>query len=332
MRPATLEELTGSMRPATLEELTGSMHGATLRELSGQENDHEAGEWAEFQRRYDAARAAIRTVEDLYRVIREAAGDDVRDGSVWLELQASPAVGESLRMREEETIEALLEGCRLATQATGLGIGLILAANWRRPPAEAERLAALAGRYQDRGVVGFGISNDERGTDPAEWRPAFERAKQQGIGVVPHSGFYEGPRHVAACVEQGATRIGHGITAATDPGTMDMLARNGIAVELCPTSYPPFGVVDHLSQVPLRTMRDNGVPVALAADDPLLFGAGLADQYRIARDVLGFGDAELAELARASIRASAMPHQQATLDRVDAWRQEGASDGDRDQG
>jgi len=59
--------------------------------------------------------------------------------------------------------------------------------------------------------------------------------------------------------------------------------------------------------------------VALGADDPLLFGSGLADQYRIARDTMGLDDVALAELARASIRACVAPDKTARLSQVDAW-------------
>src|SRR5438309_5454669 len=56
---------------------------------------------------------------------------------------------------------------------------------------------------------------------------------------------------------------------------------------------------------PYTTLFRSGVPVALGADDPLLFGRRLVRQYEIARDVHGFAPAELAELARMSVRASA---------------------------
>ena len=163
-------------------------------------------------------------------------------------------------------------------------------------------------------MVGFGISNDERGTDPADYRAAFATARRAGLTLTPHSGFYTAGDHIRACVEHGADRIGHGVTAAGDPALMAELARRQITLEVCPTSYPPFGVV-----ADLRTLRDHAVPVALAADDPLLFGSGLADQYRIARDTLGLTDADLAELARASIRACAAPDRATRLSQVDAW-------------
>src|SRR5699024_12403993 len=46
--------------------------------------------------------------------------------------------------------------------------------------------------------------------------------------------------------------------------------------------------------------------IALGADDPLLFGSRLVDQYETAR-ALGFTDAERAALAASSIRISAAP-------------------------
>lgn len=56
--------------------------------------------------------------------------------------------------------------------------------------------------------------------------------------------------------------------------------------------------------MPLRRLVDAGATVALGADDPLLFGSRLVGQYETARREHGFSDAELADLARSSIRAS----------------------------
>lgn len=73
--------------------------------------------------------------------------------------------------------------------------------------------------------------------------------------------------------------------------------------------------------VPLRTLFEAGVPMALGADDPLLFGSRLAAQYEIARRHHGFTDPELAELARQSVRGSAAPAdvQEKLLAGIDHW-------------
>jgi adenosine deaminase len=71
----------------------------------------------------------------------------------------------------------------------------------------------------------------------------------------------------------------------------------------------------------LRTLLDAGVPVALGADDPLLFGSRLTAQYEIARHIHGMDDAQIADLARMSVRGSVAPAGIAArlLAGIDAW-------------
>ena len=71
----------------------------------------------------------------------------------------------------------------------------------------------------------------------------------------------------------------------------------------------------------MRTLFEAGVPVALGADDPLLFGRRLVKQYEIARDVHEFTPRELADLARMSVLGSAAPDSVRTrlLAAIDAW-------------
>lgn len=102
---------------------------------------------------------------------------------------------------------------------------------------------------------------------------------------------------------------------------MQRLADRQVTCEVCPSSNVSLGVYERAEDVPLRRLFDAGVPLALGADDPLLFGTRLAAQYDLARDVLGFDDAELAELARQSVRGSRAPEstQKELLADIDAW-------------
>ncbi|ROT33209.1 adenosine deaminase [Micromonospora sp. HM5-17] len=290
--------LTGSMRPATLVELA-DRYGLPLPEPLPTGAVHG---WSAFQRRYDLARAALRTADDLRRVVAEAAEDTAADGGGWLEIQVDPTTYAARLGGLEPVVEAVLAG------AAGGRTGVVLAASWAGSPEQALRVARLAVRYADRGVVGFGLSNDERLGRVADFVPAARVAAGAGLLAVPHGGFYEPARHVRDCVRLlGAHRIGHGLTATADPATLELLASRAVALEVCPSSYPPFGVTADLASTPLRTLLAAGVPVALGTDDPLLFGTGLLDQYVLTRDVLGCSDAELATLAASSIDASAAP-------------------------
>jgi adenosine deaminase len=287
--------LTGSMRPSTLAELA-ERHGIAVPAPLPPDAAHD---WGTFQGRYDAARSAIRTAADLGRVVAEAVEDNLADGCGWLELQVDPTSYAPFLGGLEPVVEAALAAM------SGAPAALVVAASWAAGGDHALRLARLAARYP--GVVGFGISNDERRGSLDDFVPAARVAAEAGLLVVPHAGFYEGAWHVRDCVEKlGANRIGHGLTAMHDPSTVELLAARGVALEVCPTSYPPLGVAG-LASLPLRALLVAGVPIALASDDPLLFGADVTAQYEIARDVLGLGPADLAALAHHSINASAAP-------------------------
>jgi adenosine deaminase len=306
------------MRPATLAELAGRYGLLVPPPLPSA-----AGTWAAFQSRYDAARGALRTAVDVARVIAEAARDDARDGCGWLEIQVDPMSYAPVFGSLEAALEAVLAGAAAAP----VPVGVLVASSWRRTPSHAVDLARLAARYAPSGVVGFGLSNDERGAVVSDFTPAFRIARDAGLLAAPHSGFYTPASHVADCVSLlGASRIGHGTSAAGDPRVVELLATRGVTLEICPTSYPPFGVHE-LSTIPVKTFLAAGVPVAVSTDDPLLFGVGLAGQYEILRSSLGLSDEDLAALAVGSIRGSAAPAEvKARLEaEVAAWLVTGAS-------
>jgi len=99
------------------------------------------------------------------------------------------------------------------------------------------------------------------------------------------------------------------------------LAADWVTCEVCPSSNVALGVAASPAQVPLRRLVEAGVPVALGADDPLLFGTRLTAQYEIARHAHGFTDDELAGLARMSVLSSAAPEpaRARLLAGIDAW-------------
>jgi adenosine deaminase len=317
---------TGSMRHATLVDLA-TEHGVHLPESLAQEwppqlSAADERGWFRFQRLYDIARSVVRTPSDVRRLITEAAQDEREEGSGWLELQIDPS-GYAHRFGGlTPMLELVLESAAAAAEGTDVGIGVIVAANRTKHPLEARTLARLAATYAGRGVIGFGLSNDERRGAVADFVPAFRIAARAGLRSVPHGGELAGPASVRACLEElHADRIGHGVSAAADPDLLSRLAAAKTTLEVCPTSNVALGVAATAKDVPLLPLLQAGVPVALGADDPLLFGPRLAAQYELARQVYGLADDDLAALARMSVLGSAAPAavQKDLLAGIDAW-------------
>lgn len=303
---------TGSMRPSTLVELAAK-HGVRLPEAltSAKPPQLKATDekgWFRFQRLYDIARSCVRDEDDVRRLVLEAAQDDAREGSRWLEIQVDPTSYAVHLGGLTPTLELVLDAARDASERTGIGLAVIVAASRIRHPLDARTLARLAARYAGAGVVGFGISNDERRGATPDFAPAFRIARAAGLASVPHSGELLGPQHVQVALDHlGPDRIGHGVRSVEDPAVLEEVVRRGITLEVCPGSNVALGVYAEPTHVPLRRLLAAGANLALAADDPLLFGSRLVDQYGSAREVHGLDDGALAELARCSVRGSRAP-------------------------
>ncbi len=322
---------TGSMRPGTVLELA-SEHGVRLPDVledalkSGQPPMLSAAAdergWFRFQRLYDTARAVLRRPEDVRRLVREAAEDEAAEGSRWLEIQVDPSGYSGLFGGLTPFTELVLDSVADASSRTGVGIAVVIAANRTRHPLDARTLARLAAQYAGRGVVGFGLSNDERRGITAEFAPAFRIAREAGLLAVPHGGELRGPETVWACLDElGAGRIGHGVQSVADERLVERLVREVVTLEVCPASNVALGVYGSPAEVPLRPLFDAGARIALGADDPLIFGSRLLEQYETARVVQGFSDAEIAELARGSVLGSCAPDavRAGLLAEIDEW-------------
>ena len=317
---------TGSMRHSTLLELA-ERDGIVLPDQLVEEwppklSAADEKGWFRFQRLYDVARSVLRTEGDVRRLVLEAAEDDVRDGGRWLEIQVDPS-GYGARFGGITAFtDLVLDAVREASATTGLGMAVVIAANRTRHPLDARTLARLAVQYAGRGVVGFGLSNDERRGRTGDFAPAFRIAERGGLLLAPHGGELRGPEHIRLCLDDlGAQRLGHGVRSAEDPALLERIVAAGVALEVCPVSNVALGVYSDLTSVPLPTLLDAGATVALGADDPLLFGSRLAGQYATMRAAHELSDAQLAELARMSVRASRAPDdvKAAILRDVEVW-------------
>jgi adenosine deaminase len=317
---------TGSMRHQTLVELADRdgivLPDALVDDWPPQLSAADEKGWFRFQRLYDVARSVLRTEDDVRRLVREAAEDDVSDGGRWLEIQVDPSGYASRFGGITAFTDLVLDAVRDASAVTGLGIAVVVAANRTRHPLDARTLARLAAQYADRGVVGFGLSNDERRGRTADFAPAFTIAERAGLLLTPHGGELLGPSSVRTCLDElHADRLGHGIRAVEDADLLDRVIQQGVPLEVCPVSNVALGVYTDLSSVPLPALLEAGACVALGADDPLLFGSRLAAQYATMRAAHALTDPQLAELARMSVRASRAPDalKKATLADIDAW-------------
>jgi adenosine deaminase len=307
--------LEGAMRPSTLAELADAT-GIPVPEIRGY------GSFSAFSETYLAACQVLGTPEHFARLVYEVVEDSVLDGAVWVE-PSFYAPHHRDRFGDDATIvDMVLDALHAAGEQLGVGVGLMLAADRTVAPAVAVEQAQLAAARVDRGVVSFGLANDEAIGPPEPYAEAFAIAKEAGLLSSPHAGELAGPESVwGALATLQPDRLQHGVRAIEDPELVKRLADSEIVLDVCLTSNLLLSVYPSLAEHPLPQLLDAGIRCSLNGDDPLLFGPVLLDEYELARTEMGLDDETLANVARASITGSGAPDalSATALRSIDDW-------------
>ena len=281
------------------------------------------GTFGVFSSMYQAATDVLREREDWVALADDVLAQQAADGAVYVE----PAFwAGNFRHRfasDEACWDLVFEVFSDAVARHGVALGWMVAADRvLDTPDEAIELASFAVARRDDGVVSFGLHNDEVGHPAIDYAPAFDVARDGGLMLTPHAGELEGAHHVVEAIELlRADRIQHGVRAVEQDGLIERLAELGTCLDVCPTSNVMLSVVPSIEDHPLPRLLAAGVLCSVNADDPLLFGPGLLDEYELCRTTFGFDDATMAGIARTSIECGGAPDavKAAALAGIDAW-------------
>jgi aminodeoxyfutalosine deaminase len=304
----------GSASPAIVSELAMRHPGIVPVDTDELRRFFEFRDFAHFVEVYLAVVALIRTDADIryltYEVARELAfTQQVR----YAELTCTPYT--SVLPDDPDhgiPIEAYTEAIEDARMAAERDFGIVLRWIYDIPgesgmPA-ADATLSFATNHRVDALVGFGLGGPEIGVSRPQFKPHFDAARRVGLHSVPHAGETTGPETVWDSLRVlGAERIGHGTSSAQDEKLLAYLAKQGIPLEVCPSSNVATRAVPSLEDHPIRAFRDAGVTITVNSDDPSMFGTSLNQEYEIAARLLDLDTGGVADLARAGVRASFAP-------------------------
>jgi len=304
------------MRPTTLADLAAKyeMEVPVIRGY---------GNFTAFSATCEATTKTLREREDWERLADEICADGVADGAVYLELALWAGMYVDIWGSLEAVWDMVLDVFATAAATHGICVRFMAPVDRVFDDAEqAMELARLAVSMRDRGVVSFGLHNDEVGHPPQDFVDSFAYAKQGGLLITPHAGELEHGQFVKDSVDLlGADRIQHGVRSFEVPGLVEQLAEQGVCLDVCPTSNIMLSVFPSLAEHPLPALLAAGVRCSVNADDPLLFGPGLLEEYELCRREFGLTDEQMAFIARCSIEDSGAPDdvKETALAGIEAW-------------
>jgi adenosine deaminase len=262
------------------------------------------GNLQDFLDIYYQGMSVLITEQDFYDLawayLQRARADNVRHVEMFFDPQGHTARGIAFAT----VIAGLSRAIADAKRELGVEASLIMCFLRHLDEADAEKTLDSALAFRDK-IVGVGLDSSEAGNPPSKFRRVFARAREAGLFVTAHAGEEGPPSYVWEALDVlGVGRVDHGNRSLEDPALVGRLAREQIALTVCPLSNLRLRVIDDLAHHPLRRMMDKGLVVTVNSDDPAYFGGYVNDNYRAVTDALTLAADEIAAIVRNGFRAS----------------------------
>lgn len=162
-------------------------------------------------------------------------------------------------------------------------------------------------------LSGVGLDSSEVGHPPGQFADVYAEAHSLGLKLVAHAGEEGPPDYVWEALDAlHVDRIDHGNRAMEDSKLIERLAMHQTPLTVCPLSNLKLGVVDNLTDHPLRNMLDSDIVATINSDDPAYFGGYINENFTQIADALSLSIQDVITLVRNSFAASFLPAPQVT--------------------
>jgi adenosine deaminase len=268
---------------------------------------------------YYQGMSVLITEQDFYDLafayLQRAHADNVRHVEMFFDPQGHTARGIAFATVIGGLHRAIVD----AERQFGVRASLIMCFLRHLDEADAEQTLDSALAFKDK-IVGIGLDSSETGNPPSKFKHVFRRAHDAGFFLTAHAGEEGPPSYVWEALDVlGVGRIDHGNRSLQDQTLVGRLARERMALTVCPLSNLRLRVVPDLKLHPLRQMMEKDLVVTVNSDDPAYFGGYVNDNYRAVSDALSLGRDEIIAIVRNGFQASLMsgPEKAAALAEVD---------------
>ena len=228
---------------------------------------------------YYAGASVLIKEQDFYDMARayllRAAQNNVIHAELFFDPQTHTARGVSM----QTVITGLHRACVDAQAELGVSASLILC--FLRHLSEDEAFASLeqALPFSDK-FIGVGLDSGEVGNPPEKFARVFARCRELGFHRVAHAGEEGPPAYVWTALDVlKVERIDHGVQSSKDAALMQRLAKDRIALTVCPLSNLKLCVFPDLASHNLRQLLDAGLAATVNSDDPAYFGGYLNENF-----------------------------------------------------
>ncbi len=270
---------------------------------------------------YYAGASVLLEEQDFYDMtmayLLRAKNDHVRHTEIFFDPQTHTARGVAF----STVINGIHRALQDAQLQWGMSGSLIMC--FLRHLSEEDAFVTLeqALPYREK-FIGIGLDSSERGHPPEKFARVFARCKELGLHLVAHAGEEGPPAYIQTALDMlHVERIDHGVRCMEDSALTQRLAREKVALTVCPLSNIKLRVFDKMQDHNLLALLEAGLIATVNSDDPAYFGGYINENFIQAFDALPLQRHHAQQLARNSFSAAFLDKKtkQKYLDEVDAF-------------
>lgn len=272
--------LDGSLSIGSVRELA-AMQGITLLESDGElkqklQVSPDCRDLNEYLEKFSFPCSLLQRADAIAKSVENLASELKAQGLLYAEIRFAPQLHTELGLSQREVVAAAVEGLK----QSGFQGNLILCC-MRGDRNEKENLetVTVAAEFLGKGVCAVDLAGAEALFPTAGFEELFHYAKERMVPCTIHAGEADGPESIKDALKFGARRLGHGVRCMEDRELVARLAREGIPLELCPTSNINTSIFEDIRQYPLLQLMDAGVKVTVNTDNMTVSGVTLRSEW-----------------------------------------------------
>lgn len=249
-----------------------------------------------------------KSLEDIEKVCIDSIKALEKESIFYIELRFSP---EHYSLENDfdriEVTKLIINSCNKAAKEIGLNIKYLITFNrGKQNQKEMLSLYKKIVKANIPDIVGIDLAGDEINFPVKDFSRFFNEIYNDGLyKATVHAGEVTPPSTIwDAIMLCYASRIGHGVAAIHDKSLQKYLKEKNIALEQCITSNHQTGSWPDEKTHPCAKLIENGVPVTINTDDPVIQNSDLTDDYLKLVDYFSFDLEKLIEINKTAIKCS----------------------------
>lgn len=259
----------------------------------------------EYLRRFELPTKILQTARALtlatLDLIRQLEAQDV----FYAEIRFAPQLHTNCGLTQQQAVEAVLKGVELAKQEQlQIQIGILLCMMVTGAEAANRETAELAVAYKNKGIAGLDLAGAEGAVPMIQFKPLFQIAYDAALPFTIHAGECGDYENINQAISFGARRIGHGCAALFSEECMNLIQREGITLEMCPTSNIQTKAVPSLEEHPIKQFLRRGLLVTVNTDNMTASNTTLTKEYQELKKHLQLTNADLQTVNENALKAA----------------------------